>query len=123
LGALGVRCGADVLGFQAWLEILTGVGMLSFIATRRSSAIGPFIRANGCPGLLAGILSVAGYLAYLAAAQVLPLAPVSALRESSVIFGTVIGTAMFKEGFGARRMAAAVMVTCGFAALALASGR
>jgi hypothetical protein len=71
LGALGVRCGADVLGFQAWLEILTGVGMLSFVATRRSSAIGPFIWANGCPGLLAGILSVAGYLAYLAAAQVL----------------------------------------------------
>jgi hypothetical protein len=35
----------------------------------------------------------------------------------------VIGTALFKEGFGARRMAAAVMVTCGFAALALASGR
>jgi hypothetical protein len=51
--------------------------------------------------LLAGILSVAGYLAYLAAAQVLPLAPVSALRESSVIFGTVIGAILLREGFAA----------------------
>jgi hypothetical protein len=34
-GALGVRAGADVLGFQAWLEILTGLGMLSFIAVMR----------------------------------------------------------------------------------------
>src|SRR4051812_2031966 len=34
-GALGVRAGGDVLGFQAWLEILTGLGLLSFAATRR----------------------------------------------------------------------------------------
>src|SRR4051812_27149252 len=120
-GALGVRAGGDVLGFQAWLEILTGLGLLSFAATRRWSAIGPFFRANGWTGLLAGILSVAGYLAYLAAAQILPLAPVSALRESSVIFGTVIGAILFKEGFAARRIAAAIMVTCGIVALALAS--
>jgi drug/metabolite transporter (DMT)-like permease len=119
-GALGVRAGGDVLGFQAWLEILTGLGLLSFAATRRRAAIGPFFRANGWTGLLAGILSVAGYLAYLAAAQILPLAPVSALRESSVIFGTVIGAVLFKEGFAARRIAAAIMVTCGIVALALA---
>jgi drug/metabolite transporter (DMT)-like permease len=122
-GALGVRASADVLGFQAWLEILTGLGMLSFVATRRWSEIGPFVRANGGTGLLAGGLSVAGYLAYLAAAQVLPLAPVSALRESSVIFGTVIGAVLLKEGFAARRIAAAIMVTCGVVALALAGDR
>jgi len=122
-GALGVRASADVMGFQAWLEILTGLGMLSFIAMRRWSAIGAFVRLNYRTGLLAGILSVAGYLAYLAAAQVLPLAPVSALRESSVIFGTVIGAILLREGFAARRIAAATMVTCGVAALALAGGR
>jgi drug/metabolite transporter (DMT)-like permease len=122
-GALGVRASADVLGFQAWLEILTGLGMLSFVAMRRGSEIGRFVRINGCTGLFAGILSVAGYLAYLAAAQVLPLAPVSALRESSVIFGTVIGAILLKEGFAARRIAAAIMVTCGIVALALAGDR
>ena len=122
-GALGVRASADVIGFQAWLEILTGLGMLSFIAMRRWSAIGAFVRVNYRTGLLAGILSVAGYLAYLAAAQVLPLAPVSALRESSVIFGTVIGAILLREGFAARRIAAAIMVTCGVAALAFAGGR
>jgi drug/metabolite transporter (DMT)-like permease len=122
-GALGVRASADVLGFQAWLEILTGFGMLSFVAMRRWSVIGAFVRLNYCTGLLAGILSVAGYLIYLAAAQVLPLGPVSALRESSVIFGTVIGTVTLREGFAARRIAAAMMVTCGVAALAVAGSR
>jgi multidrug transporter EmrE-like cation transporter len=57
-GALGVRVSADVMGFQAWLEILTGLGMLSFIAMRRWSAIGAFVRVNYRTGLLAGILPV-----------------------------------------------------------------
>lgn len=52
--------------------------------------------------------------------EVLPLAPVAALRESSVIFGTVIGALVLKEGFGARRITAAILVTCGIAALAMA---
>jgi drug/metabolite transporter (DMT)-like permease len=81
-GALGVRASADVLGFQAWLEILTGIGMVSFIAIRRGFAIGAFIRVHYPMGLLAGVLSVAGYLAYLAAAQILPLGPVSAQERS-----------------------------------------
>jgi drug/metabolite transporter (DMT)-like permease len=125
-GALGVRASADVLGFQAWLEVLTGLGVLSFIALRRrNSAIVEFIQASYRTGLLAGILSVAGYLTYLAAAQVLPLGPVSALRESSVIVGALIGAILLREGFAARRIAAAIMVTCGIAAIALAgnSGR
>ena len=122
-GALGVRASADVLGFQAWLEILTGIGMVSFIAIRRGSAIGAFIRVHYPMGLLAGLLSVAGYLAYLAAAQILPLGPVSALRESSVIFGTVIGAIALREGFAARRISAAIMVTSGVVALALAGSR
>lgn len=122
-GALGVRASAGVLGFQAWLEILTGIGMVSFIAIRRGSAIGAFIRVHYPMGLLAGVLSVAGYLVYLAAAQILPLGPVSALRESSVIFGTVIGAIALREGFAARRIAAAIMVTSGVVALALAGSR
>jgi drug/metabolite transporter (DMT)-like permease len=66
------------------------------------------VRVNYRTGLLAGILSVAGYLSYLAAAQVLPLGPVSAVRESSVIFGTATGAILLREGFAARRIAAAI---------------
>ena len=59
-------------------------------------------------GLFAGAVSVLGFLAYLVAARSLPLGPVSALRETSVIFGAVLGTIVLKEGFGPRRIAAAV---------------
>ena len=62
---------------------------------------------------MAGALSVGGYLVFLAAAKVLPLAPVAALRECSLIFGTMIGAVVLREGFGARRIAAAVLVMAG----------
>lgn len=120
---IGVRASPSVLGFMAWLEILTGVGVLGFTLMRRRKAILPFVQASGFTGLFAGALSIGGYLAFLAAAKVLPLAPVAALRESSVIFGTVLGAVMLKEGFGARRITAAILVTCGIAALALAGHR
>jgi drug/metabolite transporter (DMT)-like permease len=43
---------------------------------------------------------------------------VVALRETSVIFGAIIGTLILKEGFGPRRLAAATMVVGGVALLA-----
>ena len=68
--------------------------------------------------MLAGVLSVSGYLVFLAAAKVLPLAPVGALRECSLVFGTIIGAVLLKEGFGLRRITAAILVTSGIIALA-----
>jgi drug/metabolite transporter (DMT)-like permease len=80
--------------------------------------IGRRLKAHGGVGLVAGILSVGGYLAFLTAAQVLPLAPVSALRECSVIFGTLFGALVFKESFGPRRILATALVMTGVVAIA-----
>jgi drug/metabolite transporter (DMT)-like permease len=54
---------------------------------------------------------------------VLPLAPIAALRESSVIFGAVIGAVLLREPFGARRIAAATLVMAGIIALAAGAPR
>ena len=117
---LGVRSAGTVLGFQACLEIVVGVGMLCYgVAVRRAGFLA-YARRHGALGLLTGVVSVAGFLAYLVAARYLPLGPVTALRETSVIFGTVLGTVFLKEGFGPRRTAAALLVTVGIMLLAMA---
>ena len=116
---LGVRTAGTVLGFQACLEIITGIGMLGYGAVVRGSDLTIYARRHGAVGLFAGAVSVAGFLAYLVAARSLPLGPVSALRETSVIFGAVLGTIVLKEGFGPRRLAAAVLVTAGIMLLAI----
>ncbi len=119
LGGLGVRAAGTVLGFQACLEILTGAGMVGYALVARRPALLPYARRYGAVGLLAGVLSVLGFLAFLLAARSLPLGPVVALRETSVIFGAIMGTLILKEGFGPRRIAASALVVGGIALLAL----
>jgi drug/metabolite transporter (DMT)-like permease len=118
-GGLGVRAAGTVLGFQACLEIVTGAGTVGYVAAVRRADLLAFARKHGRLGVLAGVISVIGFLAYLVAARSLPLGPVSAMRETSVIFGTVLGTLVLKEGFGPRRIVAALLVTAGIVLLAV----
>jgi drug/metabolite transporter (DMT)-like permease len=118
LGGMGVRAAGTVLGFQACLEIVNGCGMVGFALATRPRAFAAYIRDNRAVCLLAGLMSVVGFVAYLVAAKVLPLGPTTALRETSVIFGALIGTFVLKEGFGLRRLAAALLVVTGIGVLA-----
>lgn len=116
---LGVRAAGTVLGFQACVEIITGLGMVLYALAMRRADLPAFVRRHGAVDLLAGGISVAGFLAFLFAARSLPLGPVVALRETSVIFGAVLGTFVLKEGFGLRRLAASALVVGGIGLLAL----
>jgi drug/metabolite transporter (DMT)-like permease len=116
---LGVRAAGTVLGFQACLEVVTGFGMLCYGVVARRADVMVYVRRHGATGFFAGAVSVMGFLAFLVAAASLPLGPVSAVRETSVIFGAVLGTLVLKEGFGPRRIAAAVLVTVGIVLLAV----
>jgi drug/metabolite transporter (DMT)-like permease len=46
-----------------------------------------------------------------------PMAQVSALRETSVIFATLLGVVMLRERFGMRRIVAAILVVTGLVVL------
>jgi drug/metabolite transporter (DMT)-like permease len=116
---MGVRSGGTVLGFQACLEVVNGIGMVGYALIARRADLVHYARRHGAVGLLAGAISVVGFLAFLAAAQSLPLGPVVALRETSVLFGAVLGTLVLKEAFGARRIVASSFVVAGIALLVL----
>ena len=118
LGGVGVRAAGSVLGFQACLEIVTGAGMVGYALLFRRRDLLPYARRHGRRGLKAGALSVLGFLAFLLAASRLPLGPVTALRETSVLFGTLIGAVVLREAFGLRRVAAAASVVLAITMLA-----
>jgi drug/metabolite transporter (DMT)-like permease len=68
-------------------------------------------------GLLAGALSLIAYGIVLWAQTEAPLAEVAAIRETGVVFAALIGMKLFGEGFGLRRLAAALVVAAGIAAI------
>ena len=62
---------------------------------------------------LGGTASIGSYAIALWAMTRAPGAAVSALRETSVLFGALMGTLLLGEPFGARRVAAAAVIVIG----------
>src|SRR5262245_9958927 len=71
-------------------------------------------------GVAAGSLALLGYGLVLWAQSRGQLAVVAALRETSVLVAALIGTLVFGERFGRRRVLAAACITAGIVLLELA---
>lgn len=110
---LGVRASGTALGYIGWLMFLEGVAIPVYaLATRRRQLLTE-LRPFALRGLAGGVLSVFAYGLVLWAQTRAPLAPIAALRESSIIVGAAIGAVFFKERFGAPRIAAAGLMVIG----------
>lgn len=70
--------------------------------------------------LASGLCSVGAYLLVLFAMRLTQVSYIAALRESSVIFGVLLGWRVLGEPFGGQRVSAAAVVTLGLILLALA---
>ncbi|MFB7029578.1 MULTISPECIES: EamA family transporter [unclassified Streptomyces] len=110
---VGVRASGTPLGYIAWLMVLEGLAIPAYALWRRRAALLPQLRPYAARGLLGAALSVAAYGLVLWAQTKAPLAPIAALRESSIIVGAAIGALLFKERFGGPRIAAAALMAVG----------
>ncbi|WEB42163.1 DMT family transporter [Streptomyces yunnanensis] len=110
---LGVRASETPLGYIAWLMILEGLVIPAYALATRRGRLAAELRPVALRGLAGGLLSVFAYGLVLWAQTRAPLAPVAALRESSIIVGAAIGTLFFKERFGLPRLAAAGVMVVG----------
>ncbi|PKW09420.1 EamA-like transporter family protein [Streptomyces sp. 1222.5] len=113
LDGLGVRAAHSPLGYIAWLMAIQGVVIPTCMYVRRRGDTVRLLRPHAGLGLLGSVLSVAAYALVLWAQTRADLAPVAALRESSIIVGAAIGALFFKERFGAPRIAAAGLLVVG----------
>ncbi|MET7441490.1 EamA family transporter [Streptomyces sp. NPDC004082] len=110
---LGVRASGSSLGYTAWLMAAEGWVIPAYALHKwRGSAVAR-LRPFAAVGLLGAVLSVSAYGLVLWAQTRAELAPIAALRESSIIVGAAIGAVFFKERFGAPRVAAAGLLVAG----------
>ncbi|QPP08438.1 EamA family transporter [Streptomyces bathyalis] len=111
----GVRAAGSALGYVAWLMMLQSVVIPAYAAVSRRGVLIAELRPLALRGITAGVLSLSAYGLVLWAQTRAPLAPVAALRESSIIAGAAIGALFFKERFGAPRVAASALMVGGIA--------
>lgn len=111
---LGVRSGPEPFPFIAWLLTLACLPIAAVALWRRGfrpAAVA--VRRQLGLGLFAGSICGLAYAIVLWAYSQGALATIAALRETSVIFAALIGTLLFGEPFGRRRIAAAGLVAAG----------
>jgi len=124
---LGVRQAGpavtDVLSYVMWLFVLDGFPYPLLLWWRRGpqgrQMLVDYARSRWPLAALGGAASIGSYAIALWAMTRAPVASVAALRETSVLFATVLGTVMLKEAFGLQRAVGAVVIVGGVMALRL----
>lgn len=114
---LGVRAAGPTLehkiSYIAWLNLLEGPWLLLFAIWRRPRAVLAYLRTNWHRGVAGGMVAHGGYGIAIWALSQGPMAHVAALRETSVLFGALMGALLLGESFGRRRVAAAGVIVAG----------
>ncbi|KGB90996.1 eamA-like transporter family protein [Burkholderia multivorans] len=117
---IGARESGSALGYIAWVYLLWSVPQLALVCALRGGPQAVFgSRATLRPGAIAGTISLAAYGIVIVAYRHLPVATVSALRETSSIFAVAIGWFAMRERPGAQRLVACALVVAGAALIRL----
>lgn len=111
--AYGVRLAEDRFTFIVWLFLLDWIGTTAVTVWTRRGQLFKRLRPQLTGGIVGGVASVISYGAALLAFSMTEAATVTAMRETSVVFGAILGAVFLKEGFGKRRIAAAAVLAAG----------
>lgn len=110
---LGARIPPSPTPYILWLFLLDGLMMLAFgLVVRGPTLIGAF-RAQWRLVLAGGAMALTSYAIALWAMTVAPIALVAALRETSVLFATLIGIFILREPVLGVRLAAVALAFAG----------
>ncbi|MEB2485188.1 DMT family transporter [Burkholderia multivorans] len=117
---IGARESGSALGYIAWVYLLWSVPQLALVCALRGGPKAVFgSRATLRPGAIAGTISLAAYGIVIVAYRHLPVATVSALRETSSIFAVAIGWFAMRERPAVQRLVACALVVAGAALIRL----
>ena len=118
---MGVRLAGEPgpLSYLLWLQAVEAIPFVTVSAILRRRELGAFLRQSGARSAVGGLMATFGYSLILYAYSLGAIAPVAALRETSVILAAGIGTFVLGEPFGRRRVVAAALVALGVIVLNL----
>jgi drug/metabolite transporter (DMT)-like permease len=110
---------APLPAYIGWMFLLQGPPLAVIALLRRGRGLAGPLRACALPGIAGGVISLAAYSIVLWAQTSGALAPIAALRETSIIFGSLIGAVFLGERLGRRRAVAAAVVLAGVLLISL----
>lgn len=117
---LGVRRSDAAAGYTLWIFLLTAPPVVAWAVWLRGPGLIGQTFTRWRDGVIGGLGTMISYGAALWAMTLAPVAMVAALRETSILFATVISAFVLKETVGWRRILSVVIIAAGAAVLRLA---
>jgi drug/metabolite transporter (DMT)-like permease len=119
--AQGVRAAPTAMSYIVWTFIMLGSGIGTMFALWRGRAFMLAAASQWKVGLIAGALSILTYGLALAAFRWGATPKLAALRETSILFATVIAVVFLKERLTVPRIAGVLLIAGGAVTLLLQS--
>jgi drug/metabolite transporter (DMT)-like permease len=114
----GARTSGNALSFAMWLFVLESLVFFAILARiGRGRALVQYIGVRLKGTAAGGFMSAVGYTIVLWAMTQAPLAAVSATRETSVLFATILGVWFLKERLKPRQWISAIGILAGLVVL------
>jgi drug/metabolite transporter (DMT)-like permease len=120
IDALGARVSGKPIAYTVFIYASGGLVNLIFVLTRHRARMLNAAKTGWMQGLTWGAVSLSVYAGELWAMTRTPIALVAALRESSILFATLIAVMWLKEPLKPGRIAGAGVVALGLAMMRLA---
>ncbi len=109
----GAKAAASGVSYVVWFFAIEAFPIgLTALALRRRRFLAA-ARSQWRSAMLAGVMSFSGYGLSLLALRLADVSTITALRETSVVFGALMGVFVLHEGFGKRRILAAAALAAG----------
>lgn len=111
--AYGARLSGDWLSFTVWLIVLDGGMFVGVMTALRGRSLWRAITLEWRRTIISGLLGIAAFGVFLWALSRGPVGGVSALRETSVLFASMIGIVILKEQWSLWRLIGAILIMLG----------
>lgn len=116
---VGARANETAHSYVAWLFFLDAIAIWAVAAVMRREQLAPALARHWKSGLGAGLMSALAYWIAIWAMTQAPIALVSALRETSVLFAALISALILREGMTPWRAFSAVVIVAGIMVIRL----
>ncbi|MBI3513363.1 MAG: EamA family transporter [Proteobacteria bacterium] len=113
----GVRLAGDARAYALWFFLCEGLSMPLILMALGGPAALACSPADALKAVIGGALSLLAYGVVLWAMSLAPMGPVSALRETSVVFAALLGRLFLNETLTLRRVTACGVIALGAACL------
>jgi drug/metabolite transporter (DMT)-like permease len=113
LDGLGARVSGNAVAYLLAMSIVSGVLVVPLFLALAGRALLAEAHRSWKRGILGGGMANLSYGTALWAMTQAPIGLVGAVRETSVLFATLIGAVVLKERFGPARWAAALTIVAG----------